>query len=72
MKTLLVHDAKGYVVSMITGDYHVPSGIPFLEIEIPEAKRIKMIDGIGIDVSFDPHQVILEDIPPSEVGVLRA
>lgn len=70
MKTLLVYDAKGYVVSMITGDYHVPSGIPFLEVEIPEGKRIKITDGIGVDVSVTPHQVILEDIPPSETQVL--
>ncbi|WP_433943596.1 hypothetical protein [Paenibacillus sp. SN-8-1] len=72
MKTLIVYDARGYVVSNITGDYHVPNGIPFLEVEIPEGKRIKITNGIGVDVSSDPHQVILEDIPPTEVDKLNA
>lgn len=63
MKTLIIYDAKGYIISNITGSYRVPTGVPFLEIEIPQGKRIATIDGIGVDVSVTPHQVILEDIP---------
>lgn len=71
MKTLIIYDDNGYVLSNITGSYRVPTGVPFLEVEIPVGKRIASIDGIGVDVSVTPHQVILEDIPPSDIEKLR-
>lgn len=71
MKTLIIYDAQGYVLSNITGSYRVPTGVPFLEVEIPEGKQIKYTGGIGVDVSVTPHQVILEDIPPSDIEKLR-
>lgn len=72
MKTLIMYDAQGFIISNITGSYRVPTGIPFLEVEIPEGKQIKYTDGIGVDVSKTPHEVILEDIPPSEIDVLKS
>lgn len=71
MKTLIIYDSQGYVLSNITGSYRVPQGVPFLEVEIPVGKQIKYTDGIGVDVSVTPHQVILEDIPPSDIEKLR-
>lgn len=71
MKTLIIYDAQGYVLSNITGSYRVPQGVPFLEVEIPSGKQIKYTDGIGVDVSVTPHQVILEDVPPSDIEKLR-
>lgn len=71
MKTLIIYDSQGYVLSNITGSYRVPSGVPFLEVEIPEGKQIKYTDGIGVDVTKTPHQVILEDIPTSDIEKLR-
>lgn len=71
MKTLIIYDSKGYIISSITGSYRVPTGVPFLELEIPEGKQIKYTDGIDVDVSVTPHQVILEDIPPSEMELLK-
>lgn len=71
MKTLIIYDSAGYIISNITGSYRVPNGVPFLEVEIPTGKRIASIDGIGVDVSVTPHQVILEDIPPSEMELLK-
>lgn len=71
MKTLIIYDSQGYIISNITGSYRVPSGVPFLEVEIPQSKQIKYTDGIGVDVSVTPHQVILEDIPPSEIDQLK-
>lgn len=65
-KTLIIHDVKGFIISQITGSYRVPEGIPYLEIEIPNGKRTK-----EVDVSVTPHQVILEDIPPSDIEKLR-
>lgn len=71
MKTLIIYDAFGYVLSNITGAYRVPNGVPFLEVEIPVGKQIKYTDGIGVDVSVTPHQVILEDAPLSEIDQLK-
>lgn len=71
MKTLIIYDAFGYVLSNITGAYRVPNGVPFLEVEIPVGKQIKYTDGVGVDVSVTPHQVILEDAPLSEIDQLK-
>lgn len=71
MKTLIIYDDSGYVLSNITGSYRVPTGVPFLEVEIPQGKQIKYTNGIGVDVSVTPHEVILEDIPPSEMELLK-
>lgn len=71
MKTLIIYDNQGYIISSITGSYRVPTGVPYLEVTIPEGKQIKYTNGIGVDVSASPHQVILEDIPPSEMELLK-
>lgn len=73
MKTLIVHDNAGYILSIRSGEPlpREPKDVPFLWVEIPEGKRLKITDGIGVDVSVTPHQVILEDIPPSEIDILK-
>ncbi|MFQ8550178.1 hypothetical protein [Acinetobacter baumannii] len=73
MNTLVIYDDQGYIVSTNSGtpSPREPIGVPFLWVEIPEGKRIKVADGIGVDVSSTPHQVILEDIPPTEVEELK-
>lgn len=74
MRTLIIYDNAGYLISIMNGEPspREPIGVPFLWVEIPEGKRIKTTDGIGVDVSVTPHQVILEDIPPSEIEMLRS
>ena len=69
MKTLIIYDDEGYVVQLISGSYRVPVGIPFLEVEIPDGKRIQ--EGIGIDLSVTPHEVILIDTPKSQTELLE-
>lgn len=73
MQTLIIHDNEGYILSIRSGEPapREPVGVPFLWVEIPEGKRIKTTNGIGVDVSVTPHQVILEDIPPTEIDLLR-
>lgn len=73
MKTLIIYDEQGYIFSMRSGQPapREPIGVPFLWVDIPNGKRIKTTDGIGVDVSKAPHEVILEDIPPSEIDSLR-
>ena len=65
--TLIIYDDQGQIFSQITGNYLVPQGgVQFIEVEVPEGKRVA-----GVDVSAAPHQVILEDIPPSEFDILK-
>ncbi|MEK4146429.1 hypothetical protein NST02_04975 [Robertmurraya sp. FSL W8-0741] len=72
-QTLIVHDEKGYILSVINGqpEPREPQGAPFLWVDIPEGKRLKITDGIGVDVSVTPPQAILEDIPPSETELIK-
>lgn len=73
MQTLVVYDHEGYIYEQMSSEsiQREPVGLPFILIELPEGKRIKTVDGIGVDVSATPHRVILEDIPPSETQVLN-
>lgn len=73
MKTLIIYDNEGYIISTRQGQPspRKPVGVPYLEVEIPQGKQIKITDGIGVDVSVTPHEVILEDIPPTEIDKLR-
>lgn len=65
--TLIIYDNNGKVFSQIAGNYLVPQGgVQFLEVAVPEGKRVA-----GVDVSVTPHQVALEDIPPTEIEKLR-
>ena len=74
MKTLIIYDNEGYIISTRQGQPspRKPVGVPYLEVDIPEGKRIKIDEnGIGVDVTKTPHEVILEDIPPTEVDTLK-
>ncbi|CDV96344.1 Hypothetical protein DPCES_5346 [Desulfitobacterium hafniense] len=72
MSTLVIYDSTGYIISQVSSSVREPQGIPFLWVDIPEGKQIKITDGIGVDVSVTPHQAILEDIPPTEMEILQA
>lgn len=69
VKTLVIYDMEGFVIDWVTGTYRNPVGVPSLEVEIPTNKTIK--SGFGVDVSKTPHEVILENIPPSEIDQLK-
>lgn len=73
MQTLIVYDETGYVLLERRGEPapKEPKGVPFMWVEIPEGKRLKLTDGVGIDVTVTPHQPILEDLPKTEVDVLK-
>jgi len=72
MNTLIIYDNTGYVISTMAGSIREPQGgVQFLWVEIPEGKRLKLTDGIGVDVTKTPHQAILEDIPKTEIEVLK-
>lgn len=72
MQSLIIYDESGFVLSARSGEPkpREPIGVPFLWVDIPQGKQLKITDGIGVDVSVTPHQVILEDIPKSETEIL--
>lgn len=70
MKTMVVYDDEGVVLFSGQGSLREPVGVPFLWVEIPEGKRLKIVDGIGVNISATPHQATLEDVPPSEFDIL--
>jgi hypothetical protein len=72
MSTLIIYDTTGYVLQQITGNYRVPTGVPYLEVEIPNGQQLKNTDGIGVDVSVSPHHPILENIPPTDIEIIKA
>lgn len=73
MQTLIIYDETGYILLTRQGEPapREPIGVPFLWIDIPKGKQLKITDGIGVDVSVTPHQPILEDVPPSEIDQLK-
>lgn len=63
-KTLIIYDLNGTVIgNPTTGFYKIPNGVPYIEVVIPEGKRV-----IGVNV--ETQEAILEDIPLSEIEIL--
>ena len=69
IKTLVIYDTQGYVIQQISGDYRIPVGIPYLEVDVPEGKRV--LTENGINVTANPHQPIFEDIPNYEIESIK-
>src|SRR5665648_982662 len=73
MNTLIIYDNTGYVIDVRSGDPapREPIGIPFIWVDIPTGKQIKVTNGIGVDVSVTPNVVILEDIPKTDIELIQ-
>lgn len=61
----VIYDNTGYIYLAGEG-FPEPQGIPFLNVEIPEGKLLK-----SIDVSSEPHKPVFDDIPKSEMEILK-
>lgn len=68
MKTLVIYDNVGYIYLQLTSDENrIPQGgINYLEVEVPVGKTIK-----SIDISVAPNEPIYEDMPKSELELLK-
>lgn len=62
MKTLIIYDNEGYIIQQITGNYRVPIGIHYLEVE-ESTYTGKMIKSVNVETK----ELVLEDIPLSEI-----
>ena len=65
-RTLIIYDDNATIYDTRRDDFIVPVGLQHLIVIVPEGKRIT-----GVDVSGEEHVVIFEDIPKSEVEILR-
>lgn len=61
---LVIYKNNGSII-LVSGD-NAEDGINHTECEIPEGKYLK-----EIDVSVTPHQPVFEDIPKSDVELLK-
>ena len=66
MDTLVVYDNTGFILSAMSGNVREPVGVPYMWIEIPVGKRI-----VSIDTSGEEHEPIFEDLPKSEIDILK-
>lgn len=68
MNAQVIYDLEGNLITVKGGATlpKPPVGVPYLETILPERKYV-----VGVDVSVMPHELILEDIPPSETQVLQ-
>lgn len=66
MNTLIIYDETGYIILQMSGSVREPVGIPFMWVDVPEGKR-----AISVDVSGETHIPIFEDLPKSEIQLLR-
>ncbi|NFS12598.1 hypothetical protein FDE77_15355 [Clostridium botulinum] len=67
MKTLIIYDNVGYILMQQTGSYRVPEGgIQYLEVD-SEVHKNKIIKSVNIETK----ELVLEDIPKSDVEKLK-
>lgn len=67
MKTLILYDNTGKIYLQVSGTYNVPQGgLQFIEAEIPNGQVLK-----EIDVSVTPNIPTFEDIPKTEIELLK-
>ncbi|NFH80304.1 hypothetical protein FDA09_10425 [Clostridium botulinum] len=67
MKTLIIYDNVGYILMQQTGSYRVPEGgIQYLEVD-SEVHKNKIIKFVNIETK----ELVLEDIPKSDVEKLK-
>lgn len=63
MKTLIIYDKNGNIIQEKEGNYKIPVGIPYIEVEVPTSKYPKSINA-------ETKEVIYDDIPKSETEIL--
>lgn len=67
MKSLLFYDNTGKIFFKMDGVYSLPQGgLQCIEEEIQTGKR-----PISIDVSLTPHKPVLEDMPKTDIELLK-
>ncbi|MDF2984722.1 MAG: hypothetical protein K0R50_232 [Eubacterium sp.] len=67
MKTLVIYDETGFIISQMQGsDLREPVGLPFMYIEVPQGKMFR-----SVDVSGTENKPVYEDLPKPETQKLQ-
>lgn len=66
MKTLIIYDNTGKIWVQMSGSYVAPTGLTYLEVEVPTGKR-----PISVDVSGTTPTVVYADFPKSDLVMLK-
>jgi hypothetical protein len=66
MKTLIIYDNTGFILSQMQGAVREPVGINYIYIDIPKNKNV-----IGVDVTNEVHVPIYEDLPKDLITLLE-
>lgn len=66
MQTLVIYDMAGRIYYQAQGDIQVPTGLPFLWLDIPAGKILK-----SIDTSKAVHTSVYEDVPKTELDTVK-
>lgn len=64
MKTLIIYDNDGIIINQQYGDYKIPKGIPYVEVEIPTGKY-------AVSVNAENKEVVYKEIEKSEIEVIQ-
>lgn len=63
-KTLMIYDMNGIIIRQISGDYIIPSGLPFIEVVIPTGEY-------AVYVNVETKEPVYADTPKNEIDLLQ-
>ena len=66
MEMIVIYDETGRIFYCAGGNVETPQGLPFIKVEVPDGKRL-----ISVDVSGEIPTPVFEDLPQSEVDILK-
>lgn len=66
MRTLVIYDTKGTIISNVGGAIKEPEGIPFIWVDVPTNTYVEKID-----VSKEKHEAVLKEYQQTEVQRLQ-
>jgi hypothetical protein len=66
MKTLIIYDDSGKIWVQMSGNYTIPVGLNYIEVEIPEGKY-----PVSVDVSGEEPSIVYGEYPKSETALLK-
>ncbi len=66
MKTLVIYDNEGFILSQMSGAVREPIGVNFLYVDIPNGKILK-----SIDTTKEEHVPVYEDLPRDPFSLMQ-
>lgn len=64
MKTLIIYDNEGAIVSQCVSPYKIPCGLPYIEVEIPSGNYI-------VSVIAETSEPVYEKLPQTQEDMIK-